>query len=253
MRRSIRAALGGIAAACAVASAVQAADLPRRQAPPPAVPAPPVFTWTVFTWTGFHVGANAGYGFRDSSGSVIDPTTGASVTGSGGRGGFAGGGQIGYTYQLTPGSGFVVGVEADIQGMATAKANAAYLGTTPYYNLSPRPDYFGTVRGRAGYAFDRVLIYGTGGFAYSGGSNAAHAGAYPYTLPGTTRTGYAVGGGIEYAVTQSLSAKIEALYVGLGRRYANPTSFDATSAAYYGVGRTDPSFTVVRAGLNYRF
>lgn len=252
MTDSNRAALSGVAAACALAFALPgtawAADLPRRQAPPPALPAPPVFTWT-----GLYLGLNAGYGFHDASGSITDPTFGGTLSRSGGKGGFLGGAQAGYNLQLTPGSGFVIGVETDIQGIASAKADAAYLGTTPYYNVAPRLDYFGTVRGRVGYAFDRVLIYGTGGFAYAGGSTPSNASAYPYTLPSTTRTGYAFGGGIEYAFTNQLSARIEALRVDLGKRYANPTAYDATTAAYYGVGRTDPSFTVVRAGVNYRF
>ena len=252
MSRSNRAALRGIAAACALACVLplsaHAADLPRRQAPPVLAPALPVFTWT-----GLYAGLNAGYGFRNGSGSYTDPTFGGTVSRSSGKGGFAGGGQIGYNLQLTPGSGFVVGVETDIQGMASAKANATYLGTTPYYNVAPRLDYFGTVRGRVGYAFDRVLIYGTGGFAYAGGSTPSSASYYSYTLPSTSRTGYAFGGGIEYAFTNQISVKLEALRVDLGKRYADPTSYSTTTAAYYGVGKTDPSFTVVRAGVNYRF
>lgn len=227
-------------------AAAQAADLPRR-APPPPLPLPPSFTWT-----GFYAGVNAGYAFGAGGSGYTDPTYGT-VTGGGSKGGFAGGGQVGYNYQVTPGSGFVLGVETDIQGTAFAKADAAYLGATPYYSVRPSLDYFGTVRGRVGYAFDRVLIYGTGGFAYGGGSASANAAAYPYTLPDTTRTGYAVGGGIEYAFTDKLSAKIEALYLNLGKRFSGATYYDATTAAYYGAGRSDSGFGVVRAGLNYRF
>ncbi|MFK5595936.1 outer membrane protein [Methylobacterium sp. HMF5984] len=227
-------------------STVEAADLPRR-APPLPLPLPPAFTWS-----GFYAGVNAGYAFRNSSSGFTDPTYGT-VTGGGAKGGFAGGGQVGYNYQFTPGSGFVLGVETDIQGTAFAKADAAYLGTTPYYSVRPSLDYFGTVRGRVGYAFDRVLIYGTGGFAYGGGSRSANAAAYPYTLPDTTRTGYAVGGGVEYAFTDKLSAKIEALYLNLGKRSSGTTYYDATNAAYYGAGRNDAGFGLVRAGLNYRF
>jgi outer membrane immunogenic protein len=223
-----------------------AADLPGR-APPPPLPVPPAFTWT-----GFYAGVNAGYAFRDGGGRFTNPTYGT-VTDAAAKGGFAGGGQLGYNYQFTPRSGFVLGVETDIQGTAFAKTDAAYVGTTPYYSIRPSLDYFGTVRGRVGYAFDRVLIYGTGGFAYGGGSRSANAAAYPYTLPDTTRTGYAVGGGIEYAFTDKLSAKVEALYLNLGKRYSGTTYYDTTTAAYYGAGRSDAGFAVVRAGLNYRF
>ncbi|MGU3536331.1 outer membrane protein [Methylobacterium sp. A54F] len=242
MLKSIPAAAFGLAAA----THALAADLPARQAPP-LLPLPPAFTWT-----GLYVGVNAGYAFRGGSGRFEDPTYGT-VTGGRSGGGFAGGGQIGYNYQFTPGSGFVLGVEADIQGTAFAKADAAYLGTTPYYGVRPSLDYFGTVRGRVGYAFDRVLIYGTGGFAYGGGARSAAAAAYPYALPDTTRTGYAVGGGLEYAFTDKLSAKIEGLYVNLARRFSGATVYDATVPAYYGGGRAESGFGLVRAGLNYRF
>ncbi|MGU3450564.1 outer membrane protein [Methylobacterium sp. 391_Methyba4] len=246
MTLKIHAALTG-AAACCFAFAAQAADLPRRAPPPPLPPSLPVFTWT-----GFYAGVNAGYAFRTGSSSFTDPTYGA-VTGGGRGGGFAGGGQIGYNYQFTPGSGFVVGFETDLQGTAFAKADAAYLGTTPYYSVRPSLDYFGTVRGRLGYAIDRVLIYGTGGFAYGGGTRSTYAGSYPYTLPATDRTGYAAGGGIEYAFTEKLSAKVEALYLHLGRGSSAATYYNASVPAYYGAGKQESGFALVRAGVNYRF
>jgi outer membrane immunogenic protein len=235
------AAIGGFALAA------QAADLPRRAVPPPLPPALPVFTWT-----GFYAGVNAGYEFPTGRSGFNDPTYGT-VTGGGRSGGFAGGGQLGYNYQLTPGAGLVAGFETDIQGTAFAKADAAYLGTTPYYSVRPSLDYFGTVRGRLGYAFDRVLIYGTGGFAYGGGSRSSYAGSYPYALPGAGRTGYAAGGGIEYAFTEKLSAKVEALYVHLSQGTAGAAYYNASVPAYYGAGKQDSGFSLVRAGVNYRF
>jgi outer membrane immunogenic protein len=245
MTTSFRAALLGAAAGCLVLSA-QAADLPRR-APPPSPPPLPIFTWT-----GFYAGLNAGYAFRTDSSGFTDPIYGT-VTGGKSSGGFAGGGQIGYNYQFTPGSGFVLGFETDIQGASFSKADAAYLGTTPYYSVRPSLDYFGTVRGRIGYAFDRVLVYGTDGFAYGGGSRASSAASYPYTLPGTDRTGYAAGGGIEYAFTEKLSAKVEALYIHLGRGFIGSAYYNASVPAYYGAGKQDSGFALVRAGVNYRF
>ena len=245
MTTPYRAAFLGAAAGC-LALGAQAADLPRR-APPPPLPALPVFTWT-----GLYAGVNAGYAFRTGSNGYVDPTYGT-VTGGNRSGGFAGGGQIGYNYQFTPGSGFVLGFETDIQGASFAKADAAYLGATPYYSVRPSLDYFGTVRGRLGYAFDRVLVYGTGGFAYGGGARSSNAAAYPYTLPANDRTGYAAGGGIEYAFTEKLSAKVEALYLHLGSGFAGATYYKASVPAYYGAGKQDSGFALVRAGVNYRF
>src|SRR3954470_9887475 len=123
-------------ASVGLSATVQAADLPRRTvvAPAPFVPVP------VFTWTGFYVGANAGWGFSDNNtdnsallvgnGLVVpafptgaltplnftDGTTALLGTNTGRTDAFVGGGQIGYNYQFTPGTGFVIGAEADIQG-----------------------------------------------------------------------------------------------------------------------------------------
>ena len=227
-----------------LASAAGAADLPTRTAPP-------VFVPPAFTWTGFYAGVNAGAVFGQNGGSFTDPTYGYVTRSGGSDAASAGGGQIGYNYQFGTGSGFVVGLEADIQGVAGGSRGTYALGSASYVNVSPSLDWFGTVRARAGYAFDRVLVYATGGFAYGGGSVSSLAAAYPYSLPDTTRTGYAVGGGVEYAFTPSISAKVEGLYVRLNRASA-ASYYDAATNTYDGANRDD-GFGVVRAGLNYRF
>ncbi|WP_238294383.1 outer membrane protein, partial [Methylobacterium longum] len=120
--------------------------------------------------------------------------------------GFSGGGQIGYNFQLTPGSGVVIGIEADAQYLdfGRSRNNAFVSGALApgYYLTDPRGlsslDFFGTVRGRLGYAFDRTLVYGTGGFAYGSGSADRSFGGFAGN--DSFRTGYAVGGGIEYAL-----------------------------------------------------
>ncbi len=102
-----------------------------------------------------------------------------------------------------------------------------------YYVTDPRGlsslDYFGTVRGRLGYAFDRTLVYGTGGFAYGSGSADRSFGGYAGN--DSFRTGYAVGGGIEYALptdsflnffrSSAVTLKVEGLYVNLDRNTRN--------------------------------
>lgn len=227
-------------------SGAYAADLPMR-ATPPAYVVPPAFTWT-----GFYAGVNAGALFGQTGGSFTDPTYGYVTQSGGSDAAFAGGGQIGYNYQFGTGSGFVVGLEADIQGVAGGSRGNYALGSASYVNLAPRLDWFGTVRARAGYAFDRVLVYATGGFAYGGGSVTSLSAGYPYALPDTTRTGYAVGAGVEYAFTPSISAKLEGLYVKLNQTGA-ASYYDAASNTYYGSNRRDDGFGVIRAGLNYRF
>ena len=278
-------ALAGIA----LAGSAFAADLPRRAAPPVFVPVP------VFTWTGFYAGINAGYGFGTGNDNnrtttvlatapVFAPgAVGAAVFNNRNNNeGFVGGGQIGYNYPFTPGSGVVIGVEADAQyvDFGSQRNNASIIGANVNNLTFVNPnglsglDYFGTVRGRLGYAFDRTLVYGTGGFAYGGG------GGNDFGLPNSSRndfrTGWAAGGGIEYALptdsflnffkSSAVTLKVEGLYVNLDRDNRNNGVFaysPATGATYsvntpgvvttgYNNRRSD-EFVVVRAGLNYKF
>ena len=266
-------------------AAAAAADLPRRAAPPP------VFTPVpVFTWTGFYAGFNAGYAFDTRSNqanafAVAPPfaTAGTVATFSNAsQDGFTGGGQIGYNYQLTPGSGVVIGVEADAQYLDFGRNRRAALITGGVVNpafsvVDPRGlsslDFFGTVRGRLGYAFDRTLVYGTGGFAYgSGGGREFGTGVSSDDF----QTGWVAGGGIEYALptdsflnffkSSAVTLKVEGLYVNLDRNAGGRGAFAVDNQ-----GRTvtvaspgvvlvsggqqvrDTEFAVVRAGLNYKF
>ncbi|WP_375163905.1 outer membrane protein [Phenylobacterium sp.] len=177
----------------------------------------------MFTWTGFYVGVNAGYGWNDGG---DDDLVFEDATIFGDRdndGGFVGGGQIGYNYQI---GSFVVGLEGDIQYADFGGVNYDFGPLGIYEN--DNDDWFGTVRARAGVAFDRALIYATGGFAFT-----------------DNRNGWTVGGGLEYAFTNNLSAKIEGLYVNLEEE---DFTFAGTT---FSTGETD--FGVVRAGLNFRF
>jgi outer membrane immunogenic protein len=282
------------AAFTALTAAASAADLPRRAAPPVFVPVP------VFTWTGFYAGFNAGYGFdagsRDpstaivtsrASGIVLPPAgspTGAVIfSDRSSQEGFTGGAQIGYNYQFTPGSGVVIGIEADAQYVdfgrdrgrlpnfvGAANPDLTYVNPNGLSSL----DFFGTVRGRIGYAFDRVLFYGTGGFAYGAGSTERSFGGFRGN--DSFRTGYAAGGGIEYALptdsflnffrSSAVTLKVEGLYVNLDRNNAsdvfavsNSTGAQFRTNTPYAttVGgalrSNDTEFAVVRAGLNYKF
>jgi len=111
---------------------------------------------------------------------------------------------------------------------------------------STRNDWLGTARGRIGYAFNRFMPFVTGGAAFGN----IKASADPLAGNDTTRAGYALGGGGEFAIAGPWTAKVEYLYVDLGK-----TSCAAGSCAAVGAGTTDVNFhtNVVRAGLNYRF
>ncbi|GEP03565.1 outer membrane protein [Methylobacterium oxalidis] len=292
--------LSTLAAFTALTAAASAADLPRRAAPPVFTPVP------VFTWTGFYAGFNAGYAFDVSSnaanGFTQTLTNPVTLTGPGGapvatsilplgatlayrnadRDGFSGGGQIGYNYQFTPGSGVVVGIEADAQYLDFgARRNNRFTTNAPIGTINPNfvpvngvlstLDFFGTVRGRIGYAFDRVLFYGTGGFAYASGDSRLNQ--FANVARGDDfLTGWTVGGGVEYALptdsflnffrSSAVTLKVEGLYVNLdqGRATNLPivgglNTVGGLVPVYNTLGtvRRDSEFAVVRAGLNYKF
>jgi outer membrane immunogenic protein len=212
--------LAGVALAALSASSAFAADLPSRTAAPVA----PIAAVPVFTWTGFYVGVNAGYGWNSSDPTLYNPATGITYSASN-DGGFVGGGQIGYNYQM---GSVVLGIETDLQYADITKTSTVFVGATPY-TIGHNMDWFGTVRGRIGFAFDRALLYATGGLAYTDGD-----------------AGWTVGGGLEYAITNNLSAKVEGLYVNIDR---------GNSGAYAPLvyNNKNDEFGVVRAGLNYKF
>lgn len=252
-----------------------AADLPRRQAPPP------VFTpIPVFTWTGAYIGINAGYTYTESdtlrttgigalqsnvTNDLRRPAVGLS------QDGFSAGGQAGYNFQLTPGSGIVIGIETDAQYMDLQRSrtetifrpalNPNVLTNTYRADL----DFLGTVRGRIGYAFDRVLVYGTGGFAYGNVSqNVTFQTGAPITYAGSRsniETGYAYGGGIEYALptdsflnffrSSAVTIKGEYLRYDLGSRTLLVGTTGGPGVGYNVNYRTEGS--IARAGLNFKF
>ena len=125
-----------VVAAAAAAGSAGAADLPRG--PTPYYSPPPA----VYNWTGLYGGLNLGYEWGKVTNSSADPS------------GVAGGGQIGYNWQSGQ---FVFGGEADIQISGADDTFAPYKFSNPW---------FGTVRGRAGYAINNILFYGTFGLAY---------------------------------------------------------------------------------------
>ena len=231
----------------ALTGAAAAADLPARaMAPAPYVAAP------IFTWTGFYVGVNGGYGGDENTYPITTPlapiTATFKLTSSGGFGG----GQIGYNYQF---GSFVAGVEADIQGSdikGEISADASIFGVGIGASAGSDLRYFGTARGRIGYAFfDRAMVYATGGYAYGdtrsffnfnlGG--AAAAGSKTMNL-----SGYAVGAGIEYALTPNWTVKTEYLYLDFGKK-------SISSFAQNGIADVDirTRAHTVKIGLNYKF
>jgi outer membrane immunogenic protein len=291
-----------LAALAVSAGAALAADLPSRKGPPvlpPPPPPPPM-------WTGFYVGLNAGgtwangngqyiavapvgvdrgfpratsnYALTDAYLAAISAAGSVAGTNSSANGGFIGGGQIGYNYQVY--NNFVVGLEADIQGLAGNSANRTFStaaavgdGSTfvGIHSVRGSMDYMGTVRGRLGWLFTpTLLVYGTGGFAYGGLTlnstsmiaNDVFSARLAPVIGGVnfsnTQTGWTAGGGLEWMFMPNWSAKVEYLYYDLGtvtQNFALATVDNVSnlSAVFGGQARARVNGNIVRAGLNYHF
>jgi len=206
----------GVAAMAAGLATASAADLPRREMPAKAPP----YIAPIYNWTGFYLGINGGGGFGGGTG-----------FGANASGGMVGG-TLGYNWQAGQG---VFGLETDLDWTNIKGTGISGLTGLP---VETKNDYLGTVRGRIGYAWDRVLLYATGGLAYGSIKTTA-----PFGSASETKAGYTVSGGLEFAVAGPWTAKVEYLYVDLGRGAALP--FTGEDSRF----RTN----IVRAGLNYRF
>jgi outer membrane immunogenic protein len=225
---------------------------------PPPVVAP-------FTWTGFYIGANAGGAWsRTDVTTILNPllippndaaiaaADSPRLTGSG----FTGGAQAGFNYQM----GFAVwGLEADINDFRTSGSktvNSIYpLGGGPLTaSNSFSTSWLATVRPRLGViAFDRGLIYATGGLAVTHFQyNTVFTdtgGDFEAASISTTRAGWTVGGGLEYALRGNWSAKIEYLHLDFGKLSTSGLDLGVETLAH-SVSLTSD---LVRAGLNYQF
>jgi outer membrane immunogenic protein len=235
-----------LAVACAAVTAIvgtaNAADI----RPPPPVKAPPAFVAPLFTWTGFYIGANLGYGWGDGSGTIrhvsVAPV-GARGPLSGDGDGILGGIQIGYNWQTGP---FVIGFETDFQATGAEGSFTGRAGPVLYRGTTETP-WFGTIRGRVGYAADRWLFYFTGG-GYYAENKATGIASRPGAVAAFSTTedgwGWTVGGGVEWAFAPNWSAKLEYLYL------ATPDNVPTRPGTRLD-GNTDTH--VFRVGVNYRF
>jgi outer membrane immunogenic protein len=194
------------AAAITTAGAASAADYPR---PPYAMP----YLVSIHNWSGPYLGGQLGYQWSSATNNPARPS------------GIAGGVRGGYNWQ----SGSVVfGVEADLNLSAAEDRFASWKFSNPW---------FGTVRGRLGYAFSNVLVYGTLGLAVGGGRVELDG-----VSESKTHTGWTAGAGMEVALTSAWSARVEYLYVDL-------------SDQPYGLIGSNHGFesSLFRIGVNYRF
>ena len=227
MRRGFFAllALGGLTS---FSGAALAADMQR-----PVYKAPPAGVLPVaYDWTGFYIGGHVGYGWAEKSwrdGFGLDIAHEAS--------GFLGGAQAGFNYQIGQ---FVLGAEGD-WSWSDMKGSSS-VGAA---NFNTNVNWTATLTGRAGIAFDRLLVYAKGGAAWAKDRYSTNA----YALLGSeltdTRLGWTVGAGLEYAFAPQWTAKLEYNYMDFGTRsvsFAPGTSTDI-----------DQQVHAIKLGVNYKF
>lgn len=209
------------AALMAVASAASAADLETPS----------------FNWTGFYLGGQIGGGWVNGPGSSDPNAVHLNVDG------VIGGAYAGYNWQA-PGSNLVLGVDTDILASGLDGSGRNALGNT----ASGKWEWYGATRGRVGYAFDRFLPYIAGGVAYG------HVKA-SYGFPdgsiysgGKTDAGWTIGAGLEYAISDHLTARAEYRHTDFGKM-----DVTLTGAGGSGVSEIKMPIDDVRFGLAYKF
>jgi outer membrane immunogenic protein len=209
------------AASALVAAPALAADMPTPVYTPSPVAAPsPIF----YDWTGVYAGVTAGYAWGKYGMNVPSHTFSGN--------GFMVGGTLGSNWQVDQ---LVFGLEGDWSwaGMDGRTAIVAPM-------VSAENRWFGTMRGRLGFAVDQIMLYGTGGLAFTSIKGFDTAGFSSTNM----HTGWTLGTGIEAGMTENVSVKVEYLYADFGNKTYNLAN---------GPRRIDNSSHIIRAGVNYRF
>jgi outer membrane immunogenic protein len=190
-------------------------------------------------WTGVYVGGHVGAGWDNAA--LTNPFDG--LTDNPQFHGILGGGQLGYNYQI---SSWLVGIEGDLTGADLNSTTTDAAG----FSHGSRTDWTGTIAGRIGYVFNRILIYGKGGLALASDREtltdpSGNAGT-PTT---TTRVGWTAGAGLEFALDRNWSVRVEYDYLAFGNQNLN-LSIPLVGTANAGVNL---DIQTVTAGINYRF
>ena len=261
--------LSGVAAIGLAASAY-AADLPMRTAPFAPAPAAP-------SWTDFYLGGNIGYLVQHDSSSLtnftdfsVPPATTNPQLGTASATSFTGGIQAGFNWQFV--SSWVVGLEGDWDW--TDPSDSLCRGTNSglecsdngagFLSMSEKTDWLGTIRGRLGFLWSNVLIYGTGGAAWGSvkttlTANCSSLGCGTSTVPSVTssnftdtKMGWVAGLGAEAMLGSHWSTRLEWLHYDLGTVNDSFTSSPAVGPYTVSWSRT-LQFDVVRLGANYQF
>ncbi|WP_157016075.1 outer membrane protein [Mesorhizobium xinjiangense] len=220
VRPSMRLVLSALAVLSVTAA--NAADVAPSEAPPPT----PGIEVPIFTWTGGYIGLQGGYSWADAQLESGAETFGGDF-GGGMFGGFAG-----YNWQAGP---VVFGVEGDASAISNDERFSSSVG-----DVEVGTDYLASLRGRLGYAWDRVMVYGTGGVAFA---DASANGVVNGASLDTSRdlTGWTVGAGVDYAITNNWVGRVEYRY------------YDFSNEDFGDLSNVDLDFNTVSVGISYKF
>lgn len=199
-----RATLAALVSTSAILISIsaRAADLP-----PPVQPATPVAYLPPFSWTGFYVGGELGWIRTDpvyTTGALLLGTPFV-VSAATGKDGMSYGVLAGYNYQM---GNVVLGIEGDFEGWTVGKIR--YTAITGDF-LTAHSKWGGSVRGRLGYAADRVLLYIAGGAAFVSSQTSIPTTGISFG-GNNTRVGWTVGAGLDYAFTNNWFTGVEYRY-----------------------------------------
>ena len=248
-----------IAGALALAAGqAMAADLP--PAPPPPPPRAPAayvpVVVPVYSWSGFYLGGNIGYGFGTASstgcitGATVATNDKCGTLSSSTLDAFIGGGQIGAQYQW---GGFVAGVEGDWQYSGQSSTQNVTIVGTPVAGTTKLP-WFATLRGRAGWAVDRVLFYATGGATWFDVNNTLTSvgGATQWVNTTRTQLGWNAGVGVEWAFAEHWTGKVEYLFMEATPSVTQPVPTGAGIGGTFSTSSTIKD-NIIRGGINFKF
>lgn len=232
-------------------TAAVAADLSRK--PAAAYKAPAAAPPPIFSWTGCYLGGHVGGGWgRSTYGDQVFGLTLPGQTFTDNTSGWLAGGQIGCNYQFS--SSWVIGAEGSLSGSEIkGSVNDPFFFVPPAV-FTAKTDWLASVTGRLGYTWDRVLFYAKGGVAWDHNK---------YNVPGLaggttfndvfsdSRSGWTVGGGVEWAFWQNWSVRVEYDFYGFGTK--GVTLVDSTGHFPPFAGQIKQDIQTVTVGVNYRF
>lgn len=244
------AVLAGLALAAATAMAADIGGLP-----PPAPMLSPV---PVYNWNGFYVGGHIGYAAAESNITETPVDTGITTSGSATANSFIGGAQVGWNWVIVP--HVLIGFEWDVSGGSLGANPATTFGGGGTVGWTDSVNWFGTARGRLGYAVDNWLFYVTGGLAWAQNQltrTQTVAGPTSPALNATftssdTRVGWSAGAGIEWGFAPNWSAKAEYLYISINQETVPYTVASPAAVRTFNVAES-MTMQTVRLGVNYRF